>query len=187
VRGIEEARRDRTATAILDVAAAMLAARPAASMGEIAAGAGVGRATLYRYFPTRTALLRALGEAAFTTLCAGLDRADLAHVPVEEGLARATRTFLSAGATYIAVVREASAVTKPPSAEAKLMRPLRDLFRRGVREGALRADLGPDLLFTLYSGLLESGVRQLARARVGVEPVSGAIVALFLDGARAGR
>src|ERR1035438_7754480 len=52
--------RDRVAGAILDVAADLLAGGgDPPSMATIAAAAGVGRATLYRYFPTREQLLHA--------------------------------------------------------------------------------------------------------------------------------
>ncbi len=50
----------RTRSQLLDAAAAVLAARPGASMAEIAEQARVGRATLYRYFASRDALIRAL-------------------------------------------------------------------------------------------------------------------------------
>lgn len=45
---------------LLDAAATTLAQNPGASMNEIARSAGVGRATLYRYFPSREAILREL-------------------------------------------------------------------------------------------------------------------------------
>ena len=55
---------ERVAEAILDVAADLLAAggKPP-SMADVAAAAGVSRATLYRYFPTREQLLAALTTA----------------------------------------------------------------------------------------------------------------------------
>ena len=43
----------RNHAALLDAAAAVLAVDPSASLAEVAARAGLGRATLYRHFPTR--------------------------------------------------------------------------------------------------------------------------------------
>ncbi len=54
--------RDHVAEAILDAAAAVFAERgEAASMADVAEAAGVGRATLYRYFPSRDVLLDSPG------------------------------------------------------------------------------------------------------------------------------
>lgn len=50
--------------ALLNAAAATLARNPGASLNEVAQAAGVGRATLYRYFPTREVLLRELALEA---------------------------------------------------------------------------------------------------------------------------
>ena len=61
--------------ALLDAAAAMLADNPGASMSEVAEAAGVGRATLYRHFPTRDALVRELALEA-------IERTDAAVAPV---------------------------------------------------------------------------------------------------------
>ena len=46
--------------ALLDAAKVLLAENPGASFIEVAKSAGVGRATLYRHFPNREALLKAL-------------------------------------------------------------------------------------------------------------------------------
>ena len=50
------ARRDE----ILEAAAGVLAGSDGASMGDVAAAAGISRGTLYRYFPNRESLLLAL-------------------------------------------------------------------------------------------------------------------------------
>ena len=66
--------------AVLDAAAWVLAENPGASMSAVAEAAGVGRATLYRYFPSREALVRELALEA-------IERTDAAVAPVfEQGL-----------------------------------------------------------------------------------------------------
>lgn len=50
----------RLRPSLLDVAAEVLVADPAASLGEVAEAAGIGRTTLHKYYPTRDDLLRAV-------------------------------------------------------------------------------------------------------------------------------
>lgn len=56
--------RARTRQAILDAAVGVLSRNPAASLGDVAAAADVGRTTLHRYFPERGDLMSALKEEA---------------------------------------------------------------------------------------------------------------------------
>jgi TetR/AcrR family transcriptional repressor of mexCD-oprJ operon len=177
---------DRVAAGILDSAAAVLARRgEAASMAEIADAAGVGRATLYRYFPNRDALMTGLTTAVVAELCDRIADAELTTVAVAEGIARVTRGFVGAGSKYSALLQEAR---KEPAEEAeldsKLGEPVRELLRRGVADGTLRADLPPAVLFELFTGLLERALQLVVRDELGVEQASSAMLTVFLDGAR---
>ena len=70
---------DRVAATILDVAADLLArGGEPPSMSDVAAAAGVSRATLYRYFPTREQLLQALAATALDATITRLAQASLA-------------------------------------------------------------------------------------------------------------
>ena len=95
---------DRVAEAILDVAANLLAGGgEPPSMAEIAAAAGVGRATLYRHFPTREQLLQALSTTARDATATRLIEADLDAVPVTEAIARVARVVAAGGSQYAAL------------------------------------------------------------------------------------
>jgi len=54
--------RRETRPPLLDVAAEVLVANPAASLAEVAEAAGIGRTTLHKHYATRDDLLRAVGH-----------------------------------------------------------------------------------------------------------------------------
>ena len=56
----EDPRAARSRAALLEAAISLLLEQPGASLSEVAARAGVGRATLYRHFDTREKLVEAL-------------------------------------------------------------------------------------------------------------------------------
>jgi AcrR family transcriptional regulator len=182
-----EALRDRTAAAIVDSAAATMAGRGGGvSMNEIASAAGVSRATLYRYFPSREALLQAMATTSVEELAARLAGADLQRIPVEQAIARLVRGFITVGSKYIALTRGGYQRTDDhPDADTLLAEPVRDLFRRGIGDGSLRPDLDPELLTELFSGLIKAALELTAGGRAGIEEASAAVIAVFLDGTRA--
>src|SRR3982751_3115121 len=100
--------RDRVAAAILDAAASVLA-RPGgeqASMNDVALAAGLARATVYRYFPNRQALLDELARHAVREAGDRLADARLDDVSVEESLARAVRALVAVGDRLVILERE---------------------------------------------------------------------------------
>jgi TetR/AcrR family transcriptional repressor of mexCD-oprJ operon len=186
---IDPTRRLRTPAAILATATRVLAERPDASTGDIAAAAGVGRATLYRYFPTREALLEALEAQAHEELAARITDAGLDRVPVPEALERLLRAFLAVGDCYIVVVREHGKdhhgmAQHHKEMDAELMAPIRAVFQRGVDDGVLRDDLGIDALMELFGGIVLASLKVGVPRTLGVEETAATVVSYFLDGAQ---
>lgn len=182
-----EVLRDRTAAAIIESAAKILAERgKAASMEEIATSAGVGRATLYRYFPNREEMLSAMAAAGVQELAARIKAADLEAVPFEEAIARVARAIIATGSKYTALSGDGAKHTDAyPDFDVEVIEPVRALFRRAIADGSLRADLPPDLLMDLFSGLIKGGLDTTASGRRGIEETAAAVTTLFLRGARA--
>lgn len=169
---------ERVATAILEGAAHTLAARgPAASMTEVAAAAGVARATVYRYFPNRQVLLEELAGRALGEIEARLGSARLDEVSTREGVNRVVRALVDVGDPFIVLARER---TRPEEFDRILSAPVDELLERGREVGEVRDDLPvrwltETLLGVVLSVLAASPVR-------GREDTVAAITSLVLDG-----
>jgi TetR/AcrR family transcriptional regulator, mexCD-oprJ operon repressor len=164
---------------ILLAAARVLAAREAASMADIAAAAEITRGTVYRHFPARESLIRALEAAANGEARRRLAEANLDRVPVEEGLARATRALVTVGEDFIVLLRE----RRPP--EPGFTAPLEALLERGREGGQIRTDVPLETLVESLLVIIGACVRTGEIAAMGPEDMSSAALRLFLTGARA--
>ena len=175
--------RERVANAILEAAARALVDQGAhASMSEVAAEAGIARATVYRYFPSRQALLDALAELAVNDASARLASARIDQVPVEEGITRAVRALVDVGDYFVVLARER---VKPDTDQfdTRLAAPLNRLMEQGRRSGAIRDDLPTSWLTESLVGLVVTVL--LASPTMGQEDTIAAIASLFVDGIRA--
>ena len=79
-------------------------------MNDVAEAAGVARATVYRYFPNREALLDELARAAVSDVEARLASARIDEVAPEEGIARAVRALVDVGDSFVLLARERAAI-----------------------------------------------------------------------------
>jgi TetR/AcrR family transcriptional regulator, mexCD-oprJ operon repressor len=173
----------RVAAAILDGAARILAVEgEQASMNDVAAAAGVARATVYRYFPNRQALLDELARAAVSAADEGLASARIDEVSPEEGVARAVRALVDVGDSFVLLARE-RVRSEPERFERRVTQPLRELFERGQAAGDIRPDIASALLTESLIGLIVGVLT--STPPLGREDIIATITGLFLDGARA--
>lgn len=176
--------RERVAAAIVEAAAAVLAERgDAASMSDVAAAAGVARATVYRYYPNRDSLLEALGSVAVEEAGKGLAAARLDEVEIEEAFRRAVRALVVVGDYFVVLARERARVD-PREFEQHVTAVLIALVERGRRLGEIRDDLPAPWLVEALIGVIVSVLS--AAPWAGVEDRVDAITSLFLRGAYGG-
>ena len=173
----------RVAAAILEGAAQLFASDgDQASMNDVAEAAGVARATVYRYFPNREALLDELAQTAVHDVEMRLASARIDAVPPEEGVARAVRALVDMGNLFVVLARERQR-SGAERLERGLVEPLHQLVERGQVSGDIRDDITParltESLIGLVVGMLTS------TPSLGREDMTATITGLFLDGARA--
>ncbi len=174
--------RQRVAAAILDGAAQIFAVQGEhASMNDVAEAAGVARATVYRYFPSREVLLNELAQAAASEVEARLASARIDEVTPDEGIARAVRALVDVGDSFVLLARERGR-SGPQRFERELDQPMRQLFERGQASGDVRDDIASARLTESLIGLIVGVVT--SRPPLGREDVIATIISLFLDGAR---
>jgi len=175
--------RDRFSSSILEAAARVLSEHgAAASMSDVAEAAGIGRATLYRYFASREDLLRALSVAAVDDANARLVAADLDSVPVPEALARVARALVACGVTFAVITDEPQYLDREDLTR-RVGGLVRAVLHRGIDDGTLRDDLPLDALYQLWGGLLMGASRSLGPLEHSIERAGAAATSLFLEGA----
>jgi len=175
--------RDRVAGTIVAAAAEVFARQGAsANMADVAAAAGVARATVYRYFPRREELVSRLAEKAIVDAGTRLQDAGLSSVEPEEGVARAVRALLEVGDYFTVLARER---VRPEEGEyeRRLLAPLRRLFEKGQAAGSFRDDIPSEWLTNALVDLVVSVTA--ASPVMGRDDTVARICALFMDGAKA--
>jgi AcrR family transcriptional regulator len=147
-----EAHRREVRDAILDTTAALVAEHglAAVTMSQIAEAAGIGRATLYKYFPDVEAILVAWHERQINAHLAHLAEVrDRAGVPWErleavlEAYARIARERHHHGTELTSLMHRGEHVAR---ARRRLHDVIRDLLAEAVATGDVRDDVPPDEL-----------------------------------------
>ena len=105
--------RSRTRRAILDAAMAVLAENPAASLGDIAGRADVGRSTLHRYFAERTDLVRAVALHVHALSNEAIEHAEPDCGPPVDALRRVVECQLDLGPIVPFVYNDPSIAADP--------------------------------------------------------------------------
>jgi TetR/AcrR family transcriptional regulator, mexCD-oprJ operon repressor len=154
---------------------------PQASMNDVAIEAGVARATLYRYFPSRQALLQELVDVALIDAGGRLSAARIADIPVEEAVHRAVRALMDLGDAFILIAGE-RARGDGKRFDEHVAVPLRALCTRGQETSVLRDDASSEWLTEF---LIVTVTSALVTARgVGRDDLVELVASVFFDGAR---
>ncbi|WFE30407.1 helix-turn-helix domain containing protein [Solwaraspora sp. WMMD791] len=154
----ETATRARTRRAILDAALVVLARDQAASLGDIAVEAGVGRTTLHRYFPERSDLVDALSQHVLDRIAAATDRACPGQGSALAAIERLCQEYFALGDALTIIFNDPQLACRPEwSQETEADRSLLRLIERGHADGSIDPQVDPAWAQQLLWALLYAG------------------------------
>jgi AcrR family transcriptional regulator len=151
--------------AILAAAMTALLKNPSATIDDVVAASGVSRATVFRQFPTRTDLVRAVGVSAL----AGLERSlqELEHEPGEprQRLQRLMRVLIAHGEQlhFVIVAVELYDDADVLAASDALDRYMVPVFDDAVAAGILRADVPRAWVWSVVDAIIFAAWHEVKR------------------------
>jgi TetR/AcrR family transcriptional repressor of mexCD-oprJ operon len=157
---------ERNLRRIIEAATALLAVKPGASMADIAEASGLVRATLYRHFPTRDDLLRAIYAAALQDAGQAIFSVEPERGKVTDAIGRVVDSLLVVGDRYRILSEERRRYPELREQEEAVGAPLIALVERGQRSGEVRDDLPLRWLVAALGSLINEALRAVTRGDI---------------------
>lgn len=178
------AAQSRTRQAILGAAIETLGRNPAATLGEIAAAAGVGRTTLHRYFAERTDLLAAVNAEGLALVHRATERARITEGTGASAVQRLCQEYFDLGTLLSLIFSDPQLLTDPEWNGPEHCDPrFAAMVERGHRDGTVDPELPANWVQSLvwsqlyvgWSYLAETGASRHEVLRLILRTVGGAI------------
>ena len=162
----------RNAERILDATAELLAGDPAVSLEQVAARAGVSRATLYHHYAGRDALLDALTERSILEVTAAVAAARPDAGTATEATERVLQAAWQVVGRYRGLV-----IVNPRRLEQSELRlrmepalgPIRRLILRGQRSSEFDPELPAEWLIGVITDLIHAASRQVTAGAMAAD------------------
>jgi AcrR family transcriptional regulator len=176
-----DARRNIDAT--LAAAARLLARDPDASMGDIAAEAGLGRVTVYGHFRSRAELVEQVSRRAIDVANAALREVDLSGDPVT-ALSRLVATTWDvtarSGSLLVAAERALPAKVVRKLHHGELEDRVREFIANGQDVGAFRIDMDIEWLVAMFHAVVHTAANEVHLGRLESGQAAAVITATLL-------
>ena len=152
----------RNVERILEATTAQIAVDPGASLEQVAAHAGVSRATVYHHFASRDALMDALTDRSVAEVTAALEAARPGEGSARDAVARLLLAAWQVIGRYrgLAVVNRRLERAHLRERLEPAIAPLRTVIRRGQRSGEFDAELPAEWLIGILIDLVHAASDQ---------------------------
>jgi TetR/AcrR family transcriptional regulator, mexCD-oprJ operon repressor len=159
---------ERNVLRIQEAAIRLWAEEPNAGVADVAAAAGVGRATLYRHFPTRESLLEAIRTQGLIDGEAAIEACRIDEGSPTEALSRLLAAWLELGDRYRVVVANPSQPDNLAARERedRLGGAIMTLIMRGQAEGEFSKDVPPVWGASAVGALLVAAIQGVGEGRI---------------------
>ncbi|MDA4845552.1 TetR/AcrR family transcriptional regulator [Hoeflea poritis] len=148
----------RSQQAIIEAGIATLLRNPSAGMSEIADAAGIGRATLYRHFDSREALVRKLALTCMEETQAALQpHEDLSGRAAVEAIIDVLMPMTDRFRFLVSLWSLVEGDAQVARIEARMRDEMLDMFQQGIAAGDFRADLPASWMAAFFDSTLMAG------------------------------
>jgi AcrR family transcriptional regulator len=173
---------ERNERHIVDAAAEVIWRQPNATIAEVALASGLGRATIYRHFPTRDDLLRGIARHGFEKTAQALRDARPGEGTAVEALMRMIDASVQPANVCMIVLNQLPEPVASEAEKAELLAPVVEALERGVASGELRGDLDIPWTLRAIGALYELAMKELASGQRSREEIVRLMAQSLLEG-----
>ena len=167
---------------ILETAIHVFALDPSAGMHEVAAGAGVGRATLYRHFPSRDDLMAAIKAQAREEAVSAVENCPLENGSSVEHIESIVRAVIELGDRYRFISGWRAEGDRYPEPGERIGAALRAAVERGQRRGEITRSVPPEWAALAIRSLMLAALEQLSEGSMSERDAERLVNRIVLQG-----
>lgn len=171
--------------ALLDASFRVLLHNPHASLSEIAVQAGVGRATLYRHFPTRELLLKAIAVESLRLVQSAMAPSITAKSHGLKAIKELVKALLPLAERFhfLQMIWTIIELDKDViELYQHQMNTINGWIVQGQREGELNPNITPDWIVSVLDSMLYSAAWMLENNMMSIEQIEQQLIQTLLCG-----